>query len=253
MTQDNINYQHQGMAITLNTIYGNNEVTIDVTLPNGAINSVLLDFKAEYDREELFRVLEIEQEGSWIVGVLPEDRIPYTGNYRVDIHTSKQGFVTLKDIHIGLNEIVQPLNSLTGLVRDILIKVIRALVYGEDYPTENQPSIISSTITQPDAANTTFKQSGEISDLLTQNQPINTNGNQAPKLNEDIVQISAMDTTINQAMAIAQPTSSPSEIETTYPQSPKQLDDFQEAEQEDTEVVQPVADTAAFKTNHNDD
>ena len=142
------------MSITLNQSQGDNTVSIFVQLPSGGSSTVLLDFESDYDKQEIFRNLDVTQRGEWIVGTISSDRIPDTGNYTVKIHDSVSDSLAINDIHIALNEITQSIDNITGPSRDELIKIIKAVVYGADFPSPNQPTVISRTISQPPAKST---------------------------------------------------------------------------------------------------
>lgn len=136
---------------TLDSRRGDNEVAINVELPDGSALNVRLDFQSEYTKQSLFRTLDITQRGKWIVGTMPEDDIPSSGQYTVTVSDTTRVLISLDELQTPLNEVDQPLNDLRGLGRSNIIKIIRAVVLGENYPTEDQPTEISRTITQPTA------------------------------------------------------------------------------------------------------
>ena len=151
------------MAFTLNQNKGDNVVSIKVELPSGGSTTVLLDFLSEYDKQETFRSLDVTQKGGWIVGTLPEDRIPDTGNYRVTVSDSVFDGLALNDIHVGLNEIQTSLEGISGPARSQLLKIIRAVVIGEDFPSPVQPVILDTTIVQPTAVDQSITQPDAVS------------------------------------------------------------------------------------------
>ena len=134
---------------TLDTQRGDNTVAINVELPDGSENQVHLDFESEYTKQQVFRTLEVEQKGKWIVGVLEEDLLPLTGQYTVTVNDTVQDLLSLDEIHEPLDELDQPLNDIRGNARNEVIKIIRAVVYGEDYPFGEQPTEVTRTVTQP--------------------------------------------------------------------------------------------------------
>ena len=137
------------MSITLDRSKRDNVVSINVSLPDGGETAVLLDFESEYDRREIFRSLRVTPTGSWLIGTLPEDDIPISGNYKVTIHDTVHDLLSLDEMHFPLDTLDQPWDNVRGAGRDQIIKIIRAVVFGEDYPTTNQPTVLNTTIVQP--------------------------------------------------------------------------------------------------------
>ena len=146
------------MSFTLNQKIGDNIVSIKVDLPSGGSTTVLLDFQSEYDKQETFRSLDVTQKGGWIVGTMPEDDIPETGNYKVTIHDTVFDLLSLDEMHFPLDTLDQPLNDIRGQGRATIIKIIRAVVTGEDFPSPTQPTILDTTIVEPTAVDQTVTQ-----------------------------------------------------------------------------------------------
>ena len=130
---------------------GDNTVAINVELPDGGNTQVHLDFESEYTKQQLFRTLSVEQKGKWIVGVLSEDLLPETGQYTVTVYDTVEDLISLDELHAPLFELEQPLDDLRGDAHNEIIKVIRAVVLGEDYPVDEQPTEVSRVTHEPTA------------------------------------------------------------------------------------------------------
>ena len=146
------------MAINLDYNKGDNKVALYDTLPDNSTGDLLLDFTSEYSGEEINRPLNVEQQGAWIVGTLPQDRIPYTGTYNVVVHDTVQDHLALKDIHVALKNINVPLKDIVGPSRSEVLTTIRAIVDGFDNPEITQNSAKTITTPEPAAKEITFNQ-----------------------------------------------------------------------------------------------
>ena len=180
------------MAITLDTSKGDNTISVVLTLPNNiATHTVVLEFQSDYDKQTTLRHLNVTQEGEWIIGVIDSENIPYTGNYKVAIHTSVEDFLALNEIVRSLDEISNPLNDLRGPSKDVLLDIIRAIILGTDWPYELQDNIVSTTITQNPATNTSVTQNTSIDTIVTEPIEIDTNIATEPAIATSIAQIIA--------------------------------------------------------------
>ena len=123
------------MSFTLDHNQATNNITLNVTLPDDALDhTVLLDFISEFDREDYHRSLSVTSQGPWITGTMEQDRIPPTDSYRVEVHATLQDHLALRDIHIPLSQIMVPLKDIVGPTRDALLATLQAIVVGNDFP-----------------------------------------------------------------------------------------------------------------------
>ena len=147
------------MSFTLDHNKSSNNITLNVTLPDDALDhTVLLDFISEYDREDYHRSLSVTSQGPWLTGTLPNDRVPPTDQYRVEVHATLQDHLALRDIHIPLSQIMVPLRDIVGPTRDALLATLQALVIGNDYPTTEERITAIPTAVERTGTSTTVRE-----------------------------------------------------------------------------------------------
>ena len=227
------------MAITLDTRKGDNTISIDVTLPNNAsTHTVILEFESAYDKQTTLRHLNVRQSGQWIVGVMYEESIPYSGNYTVSIHTSVEDFLALNEIVRSLDEISDPLNDLRGPSKDDLIDIVRAVILGSDWPMEIQPTEISRTIVESTA----------LSENITETTETLNNAIEAVAQNTSMVSIEAhtgaliepdgISTTLTETEPLNKPISQPVETDTNIAETTATNNNPTETQETDTSLTE---------------
>ena len=186
------------MAITLDTRKGDNTIAIVVTLPNNAsTHTVILDFVSDYDKQTTLRHLNVTQSGEWILGVMYKENVPYSGNFKVSIHTSVEDFLALNEIVRSLDQISDPLNDLRGPSKDDLIGIVRAVVLGSDWPFEVQPTAINKTVVEEPALSTdniTHIAPGNI--LTIMGDPVTIDGEEITILSYYVIESPAENTNV---------------------------------------------------------
>lgn len=145
------------MSFTLDHNQAENNVTLNVTLPDDALDhTVLLDFISEFDREDYHRSLSVTSQGPWITGTMEQDRIPPTDSYRVEVHATLQDHLALRDIHIPLSQIMVPLRDIVGPTRDALLATLQAIVVGNDFPAAQERTTLIPTAREYTGQTTTI-------------------------------------------------------------------------------------------------
>ena len=227
------------MAITLDTRKGDNTIAIDVTLPNNtSTHTVILEFESAYDKQTTLRHLNVTQSGQWIVGVMFEESIPYSGNYTVSIHTSVEDFLALNEIVRSLDQISDPLNDLRGPSKDVLIDIVRAVILGSDWPMEIQPTEISRTITESAALSENLIENTEMLNDATETGAQDTSVVAIGAHTGALTQPDSISTTLTETEPLNKPISQPIEITTNTAETTATNNNPTEIQEIDTSLTE---------------
>ena len=238
------------MAITLDTRNGDNTIAIDVTLPNNAsTHTVILDFVSDYDKQTTLRHLNVTQSGEWIVGTMFEESIPYSGNFKVSIHTSVEDFLALNEIVRSLDQISDPLNDLRGPSKDDLIKIVRAVILGTDWPFEIQPNVITRTFVEANPEDLDLAENTAINKNITETTQIDTNITMTGALRATVIEPDMVDTSVTSVDALGRPQTATAPLSTATETVSPTDNNPKEIEATDSIVTEPEAIDELLITN----
>ena len=136
------------MSFTIDSRDVSNNISLNITLPSDATGTVLLDFFSEYDREDYFRTLDVTQTGPWIVGTIPNDRIPPTDTYKVDVYAAVEDHLAFKDIHIPFKDIMVAFKDIVGPSRNEKLSTVQGIIIGDDYQTQTEITEVLPSVTE---------------------------------------------------------------------------------------------------------
>ena len=138
------------MALTIDSRDTQNEIALYVQLGENAVSDdILIDFVAQYDGSEFHRTLGITRDGPWLLGTLPNDRIPpYSGFYDLTVHDTEADHLALRDIHVPLSEIMVALPDIIGPTRDVVIATLQAQVFSGDLPIDTEYTTATEAVTE---------------------------------------------------------------------------------------------------------
>ena len=132
------------MSIYLDRTKDSNTIRFLGEIPEDADDHhIIADFVSEYDQNEVTLGFTGTQEGNWIEAILDNDDFPlYNGNYVATLHDTEEGFLTLNEITMSLNEITETLSTLRGPRKDnILVDKILVQVVGDNNIAKNTTDV----------------------------------------------------------------------------------------------------------------